>query len=126
MHCVGYELMCDSLHADATALATELKLTSEVDFHCRDMRKAKLGNAGLVYLNDAVWPEEVRTGFWAVADTAMPAGSALISHRGIPPGFGARVRETEVLTVELPGSYPVSWADTWKHWISVFGERDEL
>ena len=61
-NCTGYELL-QCLVADSKSLAGDLSRAVEsvdVGFVCGDATKADLSTTGVLWLNDALWPPEVR------------------------------------------------------------------
>ena len=60
-NCTGYELL-QCLVADSESLAADLKSSVPVDveFVCGDATNADLSTTGVLWLNDALWPAEVR------------------------------------------------------------------
>jgi len=59
--CIGYDLMCRSLVEPATEIVTRHGLQDSITFVCGDSRRAQeLSEASLVWMNDAMFPPQVR------------------------------------------------------------------
>ena len=60
-NCTGYELL-RCLVADSQSLAADFARTVPVDIHfvCGDATTADISKTGVLWLNDALWPAEVR------------------------------------------------------------------
>ncbi|CAE7270298.1 Ogt [Symbiodinium sp. CCMP2456] len=85
-NCTGYELL-QCLVADSKSLAGDLSRAVEsvdVGFVCGDATNADLSTTGVLWLNDALWPPEVRVNMLLRAVSAMPPGSTVISYQAKP------------------------------------------
>mmetsp|Transcript_15869 Transcript_15869/g.43451 ORF Transcript_15869/g.43451 Transcript_15869/m.43451 type:complete len:516 (+) Transcript_15869:94-1641(+) len=80
----GYELL-SGLVEDSERLVAAMKLdSSPIAFVKADATSADLSRTGVLWLNDAVWPIEVRQKMLEHAMETMPAGSTVISYRPLP------------------------------------------
>jgi len=91
IRCVGYEMIVDNMVGVAQATARKHGLAAVLGeaFRAGDARKAPLGSTGaraLVWLNDEVWPDDVRDALLARAATELPVGSAVVSYGPPRPG----------------------------------------
>ncbi|CAE8636665.1 unnamed protein product [Polarella glacialis] len=102
--CTGYELLPGLVKDSETlllGLSAEAPATN-ISFVCGDATSADLSRTGVLWLNDALWPTEVRQQMLSKAAATMPAGSTIISYQPLPPGssFG-RLGDERVLTASV-------------------------
>eukprot|EP00929_Paragymnodinium_shiwhaense_P113659 TRINITY_DN81955_c0_g1_i1.p1 TRINITY_DN81955_c0_g1~~TRINITY_DN81955_c0_g1_i1.p1 ORF type:complete len:656 (+),score=173.09 TRINITY_DN81955_c0_g1_i1:78-1970(+) len=107
--CVGFDLLCQAHVADPAGLGVQMGLTPEsepsVKFNCEDVATGDHSRTGLLWLNDANWPEEYRTFVLDMAVPTMPVGANIVSYNPWPEGAAKEnVVEEGIVTAE------VSWA----------------
>ena len=52
-----------------------------VKFECDDILTSDLSQTGILWLNDATWPDNVTRDVFAAAAAQLPAGSVVVSYK---------------------------------------------
>ena len=72
--------------ADAEGLASSLGSSASAAFRCSNITEANLSRTGILWLNDVLFPDNVRAVVLAKAVEAMPDGSTIVTFGPLPSG----------------------------------------
>lgn len=79
LNSIGYDVLCPLVEHSKT-FRTQFNLESKTNFHCKDALDADLSNAGIIWVDNQAWDENLSNNIYAKLNQDMIPGALMIEY----------------------------------------------
>ena len=118
---VGYDVLCN-LVSEAKKFKAKFGVTN-AEFHCMDALESDLSDAGVVWIDNQSWDEDLTNKILKKLANELPIGSVVIEYAASDYHAESRLKISDWLEARSCASLDVSWDNQEGTTVTVYGKR---